>query len=139
MHVFQLHLCAAKKHFSLHSWYLCIAQLFKIAFRCSFLLKMINHMACQYIKCMQSICWTDTVGWTEFSYPFGNAYSILEAPCVAPFRVKFNIIPSKILSSTPCCMKTSSPFSPIKTSSKMARFWSKNQFFAAQFSPMVFL
>ena len=37
-------------------WYIHIAQLFKIAFRR-----------------------TDTVGWTKFSYSFGNAYSILEA------------------------------------------------------------
>ena len=53
MHVFQLHLCAAKKLFSLHSMHRCIAQLFKITFRCSFLLKMINHMACEYITCMR--------------------------------------------------------------------------------------
>ena len=42
-----------------------------------FLLKMIIYMARAYIKCMQSVCRTDTIGRTEFSYPFRNACLII--------------------------------------------------------------
>ena len=60
---------AALKKLSVNFSYLCIAQVFRI------LPKIIIRMACAYIKCMQSVCGTDTAGWTELSYPLATPTS----------------------------------------------------------------
>ena len=51
---------------------------------------------------MQSVCRTDTIGRTKFSYPFGNAYSYwrLLWPCIATSS-KLNSMLDFVLSSIP--------------------------------------
>ena len=65
--------------FLLKVWYLCVTQLFGIAFRAISPSKVIVHIHVHtYNKYMQSVCRADTVRWAKYSCTFGNAYFVLE-------------------------------------------------------------
>ena len=57
------------------------------------MLKIIIHMACEYIKSMQSACRADTVGWIlsdgQVFQSFGNAYFILETHMLKKTKTSF--------------------------------------------------
>ena len=86
---------------------------------------MIIYIAWAYIKCMQSVCRTDTVGRTKFSYPFGSAYFMLETH----MPVQPNSMLELVLSFIPA---------ENFVASQMARFWSKMSFHAAEIAPYDF-